>query len=186
MICKQHFELSKIKNRASELINNCEKNNIVHSIERWFINVNFIFFLLILLFFYLVLAFIYLCHWYFLEFGILGFQTHKFLAWWPTSTLASITHWSHTKILYLELHAIAIKHCFGMQQSHMHFSFNDRPEIKEIRCFHFQQHHQGSTNCMHSDEHAYNVRAKRFSRARNYVHVNQSEYLQVVYQCCLR
>ena len=36
---------------------------------------------------------------------------------------------------------------------------------------------QGSTNCAHGDERAHNVRAKRFSRTPNYVHVNQSKHL---------
>ena len=35
---------------------------------------------------------------------------------------------------------------------------------------------QGSTNCAHGDERARNVHVKRFSRAGNYVHVNQSKY----------
>ena len=37
--------------------------------------------------------------------------------------------------------------------------------------------YQGSTNCAHGDERARNVHAKRFSRAQNYVHVNQSKHL---------
>ena len=36
---------------------------------------------------------------------------------------------------------------------------------------------QGSTNCVHGDECACNMHAKRFSRARNYVHLNQSKHL---------
>ena len=36
---------------------------------------------------------------------------------------------------------------------------------------------QGSTNCAHGDERARNVHVKRLSRARNYVHVNQSKRL---------
>ena len=40
---------------------------------------------------------------------------------------------------------------------------------------------QGLTNCAHSDERAHNVHAKRFSRARNYIHVNQSKsYNQII------
>ena len=35
---------------------------------------------------------------------------------------------------------------------------------------------QGSRNCTHGDERARNVYAKNFSRARNYVHVNQSKH----------
>ena len=35
---------------------------------------------------------------------------------------------------------------------------------------------QGSRNCTHGDERAPNVHAKRFLRARNYVHVNQSKH----------
>ena len=31
---------------------------------------------------------------------------------------------------------------------------------------------QGSTNCMHSYEHAHNMHAKKFLHAWNYVHVN--------------
>ena len=45
---------------------------------------------------------------------------------------------------------------------------------------------QGSTNCAHGDERAYNVHGKRFSRARIYVHVNQSKHLKVVLRCYLR
>ena len=35
---------------------------------------------------------------------------------------------------------------------------------------------QGLTNYAHSDEHACNMHAKMFSRAQNYVHVNQSKH----------
>ena len=35
---------------------------------------------------------------------------------------------------------------------------------------------QGSTNCAHGDEHTRNVHVKKFSCARNYVHVNQSKH----------
>ena len=36
---------------------------------------------------------------------------------------------------------------------------------------------QGSTNCVHGDEHARNMHTNRFLCVRNYVHVNQSKHL---------
>ena len=47
-------------------------------------------------------------------------------------------------------------------------------------------HPQGLTNCMHGDKCAHNVHAKRFLRAQNYMHVNQSKHLKVALQCYLR
>ena len=35
---------------------------------------------------------------------------------------------------------------------------------------------QGSTNCVHGDEQAHNVHAKRFFHAQNYVRVNQLKH----------
>ena len=71
--------------------NNCDKNNTVYSIECWFINVHFVFFL-ILLILYLVLALLFIFTVYiFLEFGKLGSQTHKSQTLWSASTLVCFT-----------------------------------------------------------------------------------------------
>ena len=42
-------------------------------------------------------------------------------------------------------------------------------------CHMIKKYIQGSTNFMHHDERALNVHAKRFLRAQNYVHINQSK-----------
>ena len=42
----------------------------------------------------------------------------------------------------------------------------------EFRMIYFQ----GSTNCVPGDKHARNVHAKRFWRAQNHMHVNQSKH----------
>ena len=50
----------------------------------------------------------------------------------------------------------------------------------------FEVRQQGSINCAHGDEPARNVHAKRFSRAPNYLHVNQSKYLWVILPMLLK
>ena len=86
--------------------NNCDKNNIVYSVECWFINVSFVFLLLLLFFFYFVLAVLFFFIIYiFFEFRSLGSQAHESQTRWPISTLACITPWhiSHLFLVFLLL-----------------------------------------------------------------------------------
>ena len=65
------------------------------------------------------------------------------------------------------------------KSSHKFYVFQGKLET-------FLEVYQDSRNCAHGDERARNVHVKRFSRARNYVHVNQSKHFQLVLQRYLR
>ena len=66
------------------------------------------------------------------------------------------------------------------------FTQNGCLPFLDVNIFRENKKFEGWTNCAHGNKSACKVHTTRFSRARNYVLVNQIKHLQRVLQCYLR